>query len=260
MAADATQIRTLIERWAKAVRPSTQGGDLVLLHAIGVHGLVLLALPAVLLARTSMRPGAQWRVIAIAVASVAVAMSVLLGQALRQLPIEQPHPIALVALGLCAAGLLAAAIRVAAAVLAVPETDAQTRASDPFDKRRRALEFPKLTSAPSASAHAFCATAIACRTSRPRGVARRSCARRCLGFGSLTTSPSRSSRSATRCTAWRAIPRRARDLRHGGWLVFDGVENHPACQRQMRRDDGKTSASWVPPGIISGSSSEPRTS
>jgi hypothetical protein len=42
-----------------------------------------------------MAPGAQLRVIAIAVGSVAVAMCVLLSQALRQLPLEQLHPIAL---------------------------------------------------------------------------------------------------------------------------------------------------------------------
>lgn len=36
------------------IKPAAAGGDLVLLHAIGVHGLVLLAVPAVLLARTAM--------------------------------------------------------------------------------------------------------------------------------------------------------------------------------------------------------------
>jgi hypothetical protein len=36
------------------LRPATAGGDLVLPHAVGVHGLVLLAVPAVLLARTGL--------------------------------------------------------------------------------------------------------------------------------------------------------------------------------------------------------------
>jgi len=60
------------------LRPSTDGGDLVLLHAIGIHGLVLLAVPSVLLARTAMTPIRQLRVIALAVLSVAVAMTILL--------------------------------------------------------------------------------------------------------------------------------------------------------------------------------------
>ncbi|MDQ2882058.1 MAG: hypothetical protein M3Y48_12760 [Actinomycetota bacterium] len=36
------------------LRPATRGGDLVLPHIIGIHGLVLLAVPAVLLTRTAM--------------------------------------------------------------------------------------------------------------------------------------------------------------------------------------------------------------
>src|SRR5262249_55238566 len=56
------------------LRPSTRGGDLVLLHAIGVHGLILLAVPALVLARTSMPPARQLRVTALAVASVAISM------------------------------------------------------------------------------------------------------------------------------------------------------------------------------------------
>jgi hypothetical protein len=102
------------------LRPSTQGGDLVLLHAIGVHGLILLAVPAVVLARTSMPPGRQLRVTALAVASVAISMSMLLVQALRQLPLEQLHPLALLVLGLCAASLAAALATVAATVLKQP--------------------------------------------------------------------------------------------------------------------------------------------
>ena len=39
------------------LRPATQGGDLVAPHAIGVHGLTLLAVPAVLLAAPVGRPG-----------------------------------------------------------------------------------------------------------------------------------------------------------------------------------------------------------
>lgn len=83
------------------LRPATDGGDLILLHAIGVHGLILLAVPAVLLARTAMSAARQLRVAVLAVASVAVATAVLLVHALRQLPLEQLHPVALAVLGLC---------------------------------------------------------------------------------------------------------------------------------------------------------------
>lgn len=41
-----------------ALRPSTRG-DLVLPHGIGIHGLILLAVPAVLLARTRLAPVRQ---------------------------------------------------------------------------------------------------------------------------------------------------------------------------------------------------------
>jgi hypothetical protein len=99
------------------LRPSTDGGDLVLLHAIGVHGLVLLGVPAVLLAGTAMTPRRQLWVVAVAVAGVAVAMAILLVQALRQLPLDQLHPLALAALALCAISLLAADASVAVALL-----------------------------------------------------------------------------------------------------------------------------------------------
>ena len=99
------------------LRPATAGGDLVLPHAIGVHGLVLLAVPAVLLARTAMRPSRQVRVIALALASVAGALALLLVHAFRQLPLAQLHPLALATLAVCATTLLAAETTVAAAVL-----------------------------------------------------------------------------------------------------------------------------------------------
>lgn len=99
------------------IRPSTHGGDLVLLHAIGVHGLVLLAVPAVLLARTAMPAGRQLRVIVVAVASVAVATTILLVHGLRQLPLDQLPPLALTVVGICAAALAIAYVAVARAVL-----------------------------------------------------------------------------------------------------------------------------------------------
>jgi hypothetical protein len=89
------------------LRPFTQGGDLVLLHAIGVHGLLLLAVPAVLLARTRLSPRQQWLVMAAAVTATAVAVTVLLVHALRQLPLSALGPIALTVLALCGVTLLA---------------------------------------------------------------------------------------------------------------------------------------------------------
>jgi hypothetical protein len=99
------------------LRPATQGGDLILPHAIGIHALALLAAPAVLLARTGMSRRRQLRIVGAAVASVGVAMAVLLAQALRQLPLEQLSPVALVVLGLCAVVLAACELTVAATLI-----------------------------------------------------------------------------------------------------------------------------------------------
>jgi hypothetical protein len=90
------------------LRPGTQGGDLVAPHVIGIHGLVLLAVPAVLLARSAMSRIRQLQVVALAVSSVAIGLILLLAQALRQLPLDQLHPVALATLALCVLGLLAA--------------------------------------------------------------------------------------------------------------------------------------------------------
>jgi hypothetical protein len=99
------------------LRPATQGGDLVAPHIIGIHGLVLLAVPAVLLARTSMTRARQLKVIALAVTSVAVGMTLLLVQALRQLPLQALNPLGLTALGLCAIALPATYVVGGTAVL-----------------------------------------------------------------------------------------------------------------------------------------------
>lgn len=99
------------------LRPATHGGDLVAPHIIGIHGLILLAVPAVLLARTTMTRRRQLQVIVLAVTSVAVGMALLLTQALRQLPVDQLNPLALAALGLCALILLATYTIVGTAVL-----------------------------------------------------------------------------------------------------------------------------------------------
>jgi hypothetical protein len=99
------------------LRPETKGGDLILPHAIGVHGLVLLALPALLLARTSMAMARQRRIIMTIVASVGVAMGLLLLHALRQLPLDRLSPVSLVVLTGCGVGLLVSYVSVAAAMV-----------------------------------------------------------------------------------------------------------------------------------------------
>ena len=74
------------------LRPETAGGDLVLPHAVGVHGLVLLAVPAVLAARTALDRRRQLAVVGTASASVGVALAILLVHALRQLPLATLGP------------------------------------------------------------------------------------------------------------------------------------------------------------------------
>lgn len=94
-------------------RPATAGGDLVLPHAIGVHGLLLLAVPAVLLVGTAVR--ARLALVATMVAAVGTALAVLLVHAFRMLPLDALGPAALTVLATCVAAYLAALVLAAAA-------------------------------------------------------------------------------------------------------------------------------------------------
>jgi hypothetical protein len=98
------------------IRPATAGGDLVLPHAIGVHGLLLLAVPAVLLARTPTPVRRRLRIMVAAVAAVAVAMAILLVHAWRRLPLHALSLPALAAWGLCALALLGSWVAVGSAL------------------------------------------------------------------------------------------------------------------------------------------------
>jgi hypothetical protein len=98
------------------LRPATQGGDLVLPHAIGVHGLLLLAVPAILLARTRLEERRRRQLVGAAVGGVATAMAILLGQAFAQRPLEALSPVALAVLTACAVALIAAGAGVALAL------------------------------------------------------------------------------------------------------------------------------------------------
>jgi hypothetical protein len=106
------------------IRPDTAGGDLVLPHAIGVHGLILLAVPAILLARTT--AAHQARLAAVAAASVGTAMAVLIVHALRQLPLHALHPAVLALLALCGIAYAATLLATARAVVATRRHPAPT--------------------------------------------------------------------------------------------------------------------------------------
>jgi hypothetical protein len=90
-------------------RPATAGGDLVLPHAVGVHGLLLLAVPAVLLAGTALTGRAQLRLVTTMVAAVGLGLAALLVHAFRMLPLDALSPAALVLLAVCTLAYLAAA-------------------------------------------------------------------------------------------------------------------------------------------------------
>ncbi|MEJ2865716.1 hypothetical protein [Actinomycetospora flava] len=97
-------------------RPATAGGDLVLPHAIGVHGLLLLAVPAVLLAGTALRD--RLAPVATMVAAVGLALLVLLAHAFRMLPLDALDTPALAVLAACAATYLGGLAVTARALLA----------------------------------------------------------------------------------------------------------------------------------------------
>lgn len=99
------------------IRPSTAGGDLVLPHAIGVHGLVLLAVPALLLERAGVPARRLLLLVTAAVTAVGAALAILLVQALRGLPLDQLSVVALGVLAVSVLKLLAVGVVVARAVL-----------------------------------------------------------------------------------------------------------------------------------------------
>jgi hypothetical protein len=80
------------------LRPYTRGGDLVLLHAIGVHGLLLVTGPALLLDRTRLAEPARLRLVAAVLAGTALVLAVLAVQAVRQLPLVDLGPVSWVLL------------------------------------------------------------------------------------------------------------------------------------------------------------------
>jgi hypothetical protein len=80
------------------LRPYTHGGDLVLLHAIGVHGLLLVTAPALLLERSRLAEPARFRLVAAVLAGTVLVLAVLGVQAFRQLPLSELGPVSWVLL------------------------------------------------------------------------------------------------------------------------------------------------------------------
>ncbi|WP_433782837.1 hypothetical protein ACQPX6_23345 [Actinomycetospora sp. CA-101289] len=99
-------------------RPATAGGDLVLPHAVGVHGMLLLAVPAVLLAGTTLAARTRLALVATMGAAVGLGLAVLLVHAFRMLPLEALGPAGLTLLAGCALAYLGAVAVTARAVLA----------------------------------------------------------------------------------------------------------------------------------------------
>jgi hypothetical protein len=81
------------------LRPRTDGGDLVLLHAIGVHGMPLLTLPALLLARAPIAESQRLRLVIAMTTTIVVGLAALAVQAFAQRPWDTLPAIAIVALG-----------------------------------------------------------------------------------------------------------------------------------------------------------------
>ena len=90
--------------WARLrrLRPATAGGDLVLPHAVGVHGMLLLAVPAVLLAGKTLAARTRLALVATMGAAVGLGLAVLFVHALRMLPLDALGAAGLALLAGCA--------------------------------------------------------------------------------------------------------------------------------------------------------------
>jgi hypothetical protein len=71
------------------LRLHTAGGDLVLLHAIGVHGLPLVTLPALLLSGLGLRERRRVQVVGTIAGGVVLSMAVIATQSFRSLPLGE---------------------------------------------------------------------------------------------------------------------------------------------------------------------------
>jgi hypothetical protein len=88
------------------LRLHTDGGDLVLLHAVGVHGMVLLTLPALMLARSGLAERRRLLLMASMAGLVVVGLLGLTAQAFGQRPWDSLPVLAVVGLGSLTVGYL----------------------------------------------------------------------------------------------------------------------------------------------------------
>ena len=88
---------------------STAHGDLRVPHFVGLHALQALTLTLLLVTRLGINPAARTRLMLVAGPSYAALFAILLGQALRGVPLTAPDQTAMVQLGAWAAGTMLAA-------------------------------------------------------------------------------------------------------------------------------------------------------
>lgn len=100
------------------IRPHTSGGDLVLLHAIGIHGLVLVTIPAALLASTVVAEVTRRRIVGAISLAVLGAMAVIASQSFRSEPLASMGWVRFTLLVAAGLVLLASYARVGRALLA----------------------------------------------------------------------------------------------------------------------------------------------
>ena len=106
------------------LRPHTDGGDLVLLHAIGIHGLVLVTIPAALLALTSVTETWRRRLVWTMAAAVLGSMAVIASQSFRSEPLSGMGWIRFALLAVAGIALVAAYAVVAVALMRRPHPQA----------------------------------------------------------------------------------------------------------------------------------------
>ena len=93
------------------LRPHTDGGDLVLLHAVGVHGMVLLTLPALMLARAGVPERTRLTLVATMAGLVVAGMAGLAVAAFGQRPWDSLSSVAVASLAGLALGYVATLAR-----------------------------------------------------------------------------------------------------------------------------------------------------
>ena len=99
------------------LRLHTAGGDLVLLHAIGIHGLQLVTLPALALTATRLPERRRFGLVAAMTTAAVGGLVLVAAQSLRAQPLDSLGPVHLGLIGVCAVALLASYAAVARAWL-----------------------------------------------------------------------------------------------------------------------------------------------